>query len=46
MNSAVLNCNRGKRSIQINLKEAKGREVALDLVRDADVVVQSMRPGK
>ena len=28
------------------MKEAKGREVALDLVRDADVVVQSMRPGK
>ena len=46
LNSAVLNCNRGKRSIQINLKESDGRKIALDLIRDADVVVQSMRPGK
>ena len=46
LNSAVLNCNRGKRSIQINLKESAGREIALNLIRDADVVVQSMRPGK
>ncbi|MBC95774.1 hypothetical protein CL649_02785 [bacterium] len=46
LNSAVLNCNRGKRSIQVNLKESDGRKIALDLIRDADVVVQSMRPGK
>ena len=46
LNSAVLNCNRGKRSIQINLKEAEGREIALKLIENADVVIQSMRPGK
>ena len=46
LNSAVLNCNRGKRSIQINLKAAEGREIALKLIENADVVIQSMRPGK
>jgi crotonobetainyl-CoA:carnitine CoA-transferase CaiB-like acyl-CoA transferase len=37
--------NRGKRSIRINLKEARGREVLLRLVRDHDVVLESFRPG-
>ena len=46
LNSAVLNCNRGKRSIQINLKETLGQEIALKLIENADVVIQSMRPGK
>ena len=46
LNSAVLNCNRGKRSVQINLKEAEGRAIALKLIENADVVIQSMRPGK
>jgi len=46
MNSSVLNCNRGKRSIQIDMKSAAGRDVALALASQADVVVQAMRPGK
>lgn len=46
LNSSILNCNRGKRSIQIDLKAAAGRDLALRLCRDADVVVQAMRPGK
>ena len=46
LNSAVLNCNRGKRSIQINLKEPEGQAIALKLISDADVILQSMRPGK
>jgi crotonobetainyl-CoA:carnitine CoA-transferase CaiB-like acyl-CoA transferase len=37
--------NRGKRSIRINLKEERGREVLLRLVRDYDVVLESFRPG-
>jgi alpha-methylacyl-CoA racemase len=37
--------NRGKRSIRLNLKEAAGREVLLRLVRDADVLLESFRPG-
>jgi alpha-methylacyl-CoA racemase len=37
--------NRGKRSIRIDLKNEAGREVLLRLVRDADVLVESFRPG-
>ncbi|HEX8856623.1 MAG TPA: CoA transferase, partial [Thermoleophilaceae bacterium] len=37
--------NRGKRSIRVNLKEERGREVLLRLVRDADVLLESFRPG-
>ncbi len=37
--------NRGKRSIRVNLKEAAGREVLLQLVEDADVLVEGFRPG-
>ncbi|MEY2533339.1 MAG: alpha-methylacyl-CoA racemase [bacterium] len=37
--------NRNKRSIRLNLKEERGREVLLALVRDADVVLESFRPG-
>lgn len=37
--------NRGKRSIRLDLRTPEGPEVFLDLVRDADVVVEGMRPG-
>jgi alpha-methylacyl-CoA racemase len=37
--------NRNKRSIRLNLKDARGREVFLALVREADVVLESFRPG-
>jgi crotonobetainyl-CoA:carnitine CoA-transferase CaiB-like acyl-CoA transferase len=37
--------NRGKRSMRVNLKEDRGREVLLQLVSDADVVVEGFRPG-
>ena len=37
--------NRGKKSIRINLKEERGREVLLKLVREYDVVLESFRPG-
>ena len=39
------NCNHGKRSIGINLKTERGLELALELIRDADVFVQNWRPG-
>jgi len=37
--------NRNKRSITLNLKTEEGREVFLRLARDADVVLESFRPG-
>ena len=45
MSSFVLNQNRGKRSIAVDLQHEAGRAVALDLMAGADVVVQNFRPG-
>jgi alpha-methylacyl-CoA racemase len=40
-----LSLNRGKRSIRIDLKSDAGREAFLRLAKDADVVLESFRPG-
>jgi alpha-methylacyl-CoA racemase len=37
--------NRGKRSVRIDLKSERGAEVLLALVRGADVLLESFRPG-
>ncbi|MDQ6835596.1 MAG: CoA transferase [Actinomycetota bacterium] len=37
--------NRGKRSVRVNLKSAAGQEVLLRMVHDADVLLESFRPG-
>jgi crotonobetainyl-CoA:carnitine CoA-transferase CaiB-like acyl-CoA transferase len=40
-----LHISRGKKSIVLDLRTDKGRETFLELVRDADAVVEAMRPG-
>jgi crotonobetainyl-CoA:carnitine CoA-transferase CaiB-like acyl-CoA transferase len=40
-----LHINRGKRSVTLDLRTPEGVEVYLDLVRNADAVVEAMRPG-
>ena len=37
--------NRNKRSIRIDLKSERGREVLLRLVRESDVLLEGFRPG-
>jgi crotonobetainyl-CoA:carnitine CoA-transferase CaiB-like acyl-CoA transferase len=37
--------NRGKQSIALDLRSEAGREVALRLMAQADVVIQNLRPG-
>lgn len=38
--------NRNKRSITLDLKDERGQQVALDLLADADVFVESTKPGR
>lgn len=38
-------CNRGKKSIALDLKSEAGRSVLADLIRDTDVLIQNFRPG-
>ena len=37
--------NRNKRSISLDLKQKKGNQALLDLAKEADVMVENMRPG-
>jgi len=45
MTSSFLTCNRGKRSMCVDIKQAKGLELVLELTKNADVLVQNFRPG-
>ena len=40
-----LGLNRNKRSIGLDLNSEKGREVLLDLLKDADVFLENFKPG-
>lgn len=40
-----LSINRGKESMTLDLKAPEGRQIALDLAQQADVLVQNFRPG-
>lgn len=37
--------NRNKRSVAINLKDQRGRDVIRELISEADIVTESFRPG-
>ena len=39
------NTHRGKKSLRVNLKDARGRELLLRLAEHADVLVEGFRPG-
>lgn len=44
-NGVFFYLNRNKRGVIINLASSEGREVALRLIRDADVLIENMAPG-
>lgn len=40
-----LQYNRGKRSLALNLKEERGQEVFRELAKEADVILENLKPG-
>jgi crotonobetainyl-CoA:carnitine CoA-transferase CaiB-like acyl-CoA transferase len=45
MSALFANCNRGKESIRVNLKDPAGQALVRELVAEADVVIHNFRPG-
>jgi formyl-CoA transferase len=43
--SPFIRLNRNKRSVAVNLKTPEGKELFRELVRDADVMIENLRPG-
>src|SRR5215831_10420625 len=37
--------NRNKKSVGLNMKDARGKEIFLKLARDADIIMENYRPG-
>jgi crotonobetainyl-CoA:carnitine CoA-transferase CaiB-like acyl-CoA transferase len=37
--------NRNKKSLALNLKDARGKDIFMKLARDADIVIENYRPG-
>src|SRR4030042_5035885 len=42
---AFITLNRGKKSLTVNLRTAKGRDICKDLVQKVDVLVENFSPG-
>jgi crotonobetainyl-CoA:carnitine CoA-transferase CaiB-like acyl-CoA transferase len=40
-----MNVNRNKKGVTLNLKKPEGRQIFLDMVKEADMVVENYRPG-
>ena len=45
MSATFLNNNRNKRSITVDLKDQRGKDVLLKLVESCDAMAQNFRPG-
>ena len=45
ISSLFANCNRGKQSIRVNLKEQAGQELIRELVAEVDIFIHNFRPG-
>ena len=45
VNPVFFSCNRGKKSIAIDLKSSEGKEILFKLAKEADVFIQNFRPG-
>jgi len=45
MSSLYLVCNRGKRSISVDVQTSEGVDIARRLAADSDVVIENFRPG-
>ena len=45
VNPAFFSCNRGKKSLAVDLKSEEGKEILFKLVQEADVFMQNFRPG-
>ena len=42
---SFMEINSGKRSFSLNLKHPRGRELLIDLIKDADMVIEGFSPG-
>ena len=45
MSSLYLVCNRGKRSIALDLQQPEGADIARRLAAESDVIIQNFLPG-
>jgi crotonobetainyl-CoA:carnitine CoA-transferase CaiB-like acyl-CoA transferase len=45
VNAPFYSCNRGKKSLAIDLKSQEGKEVLIKLAEESDVFIQNFRPG-
>ena len=44
--ATFLNIGRNKRSVVIDMKQTEGTEIVRNMARDADILVQNLRPGR
>lgn len=45
VSATFFSCNRGKKSLPLNLKADEGKSILWDLIETADVLIQNFRPG-